>query len=182
MTGRRYVRNFSRGAEATAAKIRETFTDKPADKKEALPWRWPTRLIEAGECLAVMYRSDKWRRKGDYEDYKHVAEGPQKLFVVPDFQLRDGSREISLAALGGAADPVVRDLFPDSVALLANFLGLHCRLYGVSEPYEVQLSRAKLAAGQTSRGELFLTVYDSSGPQLFVFGAELNIEKDGIVG
>ena len=66
-----------------ARDLREKFVDRPVEIERAVPWQWPRRLREIGTCQAVMYTSDKWKKRGSFEDYKHVAEGPQWILARP---------------------------------------------------------------------------------------------------
>ncbi len=187
---RTYHPNLARSfGEAEAIRIRETFQDREAEWKDTFDWGWPKTMREVGVGMAVMYRSDKWKKKGKYESYKHVCEGktPWRLFVAPDFEI-DG------VTLAGESRTPKQTEFPDTIAILALFLGIQCRLFeksksGIYLPegddgvFEVSIPKAELAAGKTRSGGTFLTVYvKSEGPKLFLFGEELDIEKDGIVG
>lgn len=187
---RRFLRNFD--ARSSAKKIREDFYAKPVGKEKVFPWAWPTELMEVGECLGTLYRSDKWKPKGEYEDYKHKSESEQRLYIVP-------SKERELRAIGlpvvGPTEKIPSKLLPDTVAELAHFMGFQVRLYektgnryylpnGTDEGlFEFTLNHAKLGAGRCEDGKAFLVVYhEKSGPYCFVFGLELDVEKDGIVG
>ena len=175
------------GGRDQAIKIRETFQNAPAEHETEMPWEWPRQLRLVGEAYAVMYRSNKWKKRRDqYESYKHICESrkPWKLFAAPGFSI-DG------ATLHGDSFETPLSQMPASFAELANFLGIQCRLFdtrlvmptGDDGLYEIQIPRAKLAAGKTKNGKTFLTVYiESEGPKLIVFGTELDVEKDGIVG
>ena len=175
-----------------AIHIRETFQDKEFEREIHIPWNWPTSLRCIGEGYAVMYRSDKWKkRRGEFEDYKHVCESkkPWKLYAAPSFHV-DG------VELVGETKDVPASEMPKNFAELANCLGVQCRLYRrerggrIVMPrdedagfYEIQIKRAKLAAGRTRHGHTFLCVYvEDEGPKLFIFGTELDVEKDGITG
>src|SRR5262245_31915653 len=81
MRRRIYTRNLDGAAEAQ--KIREDFYAKPMASEKTFGWTWPTELVEVGECAATLYRSDKWKKKGVFEDYKHKSEAEQRLFIVP---------------------------------------------------------------------------------------------------
>lgn len=189
MSRRRYVRNLDSDREA--AEIRETFTNKPAEWQQSLGWRWPKMIVEVGQCLSVMYRSDKWRKKGDFINYKHNSESEQRLYLEPDFGIEE--RGGGPLPLQGKTESVPQGMLPDKIAILALFMGIQCRLYrrrggslylpnGDDGIYEFSVPRSKLAAGKTKDGTTFLCVYDKKGPLCFVFGVELDIEKDGIVG
>jgi hypothetical protein len=182
-------RLYDKRAEAEAIKLRETFQAKPWEWATEFSWSWPSDVREIGEGMAVMYRSDKWKKKGNYEDYKHVCEAkrPWKLFAAPGFHI-DGVKTY------GETRPLRVPEMPDTIATLALFLGLQCRLKqrhgrrivtpeGDEGIYQIEIRRGKLAAGRTRGGECFLCVYvEDEGPKLFLFGEELDVEKDGIVG
>lgn len=180
-----------RRTEIDAVKLRETFTDREARRKTKLKWVWPKRMIEVGSCEAVMYTSDKWRDDGDFVDYKHVAEGPQILYVVDGF-LKDYDGE-EIEPCGNVVE-LDRDM-PDTIAMLANILGVQCRLYDVDDDgdvylpngddglYQIDISNAKLGAGKRSDGETFLVIYtDGGGVLCMITGTKLDVLKDGIVG
>ena len=181
-----------RRTEVDAKALRETFMDRPASRKTKLKWSWPKQMIEAGSCEAVMYTSDKWRDEGDYQDYKHVAEGPQTIYVKKGFLADHTGKEIVLC---GPVVEVVTDM-PDTIAMLAPILGVQCRLYdegddgeaylpsGNKNLYQVDIKGAKLgAAKHPDTGETFLVVYtENEGVLCMITGTKLDVLKDGIVG
>lgn len=183
-------RNFD--ARESAKKIREDFYAKPVGKEKNFHWTWPTELVEVGECLATIYRSDKWKKKGEYEDYKHKSESEQRLYVVPGTPLAE--LKTTGMKLVGPTETVPSRFLPDTVAELAHFMGFQVRLYekegtrfylpeGDEGLFEFTINHAKLGAGRCENGKVFLVVYhEKRGPYCFVFGEELNVEKDGIVG
>jgi len=157
-----------------------------------LSWRWPTELVEVGECLGTLYRSNKWKKnKNEFEDYKHRSEAEQRLYVVPSKMAELRSLNLPLA---GPTEPVKREILPDALAELALFMGFQVRLYqkegtqyflpdGDEGLYEFTINHAYLGAFKCKDGTTGLTVYrPKEGPYLFVFGVELDVEKDGIVG
>lgn len=160
-----------------AKKLRETFTDRPMSRVDALGWDWPCSMDEVGVCTAVMYRSDKWQRIGEFEDYKHINESgteSHKLLVSKDFDL----------GLDTYVEPYDLTSMPDSIAVLANILGLQYRLYDKdgrlgTDDYQVNIVRAKLGAAVHPNGETILLVYTSHALCCMITGFE--IEADGIV-
>ena len=186
---RRYAMNRSSFDEAK--RIRETFTNAPADKVEEVDWQWPKQVQEIGTCEAVMYSSSKWQKRAtDFEDYKHVAEGKQYLYAIPGsigFQREYGRGGSKLA---GPMRSVGR--LPSSYAVLAKILGVQARLYvddagnmpkGADDGYyQIDLAGWLGATRVAGTGELVLFIYTDSGVHCLIVGEILDIEKDGIVG
>lgn len=160
-----------------AQKLREVFTDRPMRKAIELGWSWPRSMEEVGVCTAVMYKSDKWKKIGDFEDYKHIHETSaesHKLLVSKDFDL----------GIETYVEPYALDRMPDAVAELADILGLQFRLYDkdgnlVDQDYQVNIVRAKLGAARHPNGETMLLVYTRKALCCVITGFE--VEKDGIV-
>jgi hypothetical protein len=160
-------------------------------------WRWPKTMQEVGEWKAgdgaVMYASNKWQSNPkNVIDYKHLAEGRQRFFVVPGF-LRDYHRPGSKLRVMG---PLVEldGPMPQAFAVLAPILGVQVNLYdsGTDEApeasgdslYQVNIANATLgAAKHPGTGQTFLFVYtEREGPLCLITGEILGVEKDGIVG
>lgn len=186
---RRY--SVNRSSLKDARDLRRTFHDKEPDHETPVRWEWPPTLREVGSCEAVMYSSAKWQRRANrYIDYKHVAEGKQRLCVKPGF-LRDEEGGGALAVVG----PTVElNGMPRSFAVLAKVLGLQANLYaGTADDYhlpddgenlyQIDIAGAWLgAARHPTTDETLLFVYTDSGVHCVITGAKLAIEKDGIVG
>lgn len=177
-----YVPNRARDSLKDAVKIREAFRDEPATKVEDLGITWPRTMIEVGSCEAVMYTSDKWGSPTDV-DYKHRAEGPQRLYVRPGFLVdHESSKKLDVPG-----ESVRLSKMPKHIALLAPILGIQCRLYDEAgelgdDVYQIDIKKAKLGAGHHERGYKFLFVYDSEDVLALITGEILGVEKDGIVG
>lgn len=187
---------INRSDMEAAKKLRETFYDKQVEKEIPISWSWPKELIAVGQSEAVQYTSDKWKKRGDYQDYKHVAEGPQHLFVKPGF-LRDYSSRSKLKLPGEII--LLPKRMPEAIAELAPILGLQFQSYKDApedleddEDYEYELSgefynvciaRAYVgAACLPGTGETFLMIYTRADLCAIITGDSLNVEKDGIVG
>lgn len=181
---RRYVVNV-RDTFDSAKKLRENFMDRPMERTHPVEWQWPDVLQEVGLVHAVMYTSDKWKKKGAFEDYKHRREGEQYLLVQPGF-LVDYHTSDELKVSG--PDVELNGPMPDTFAVLAPILGVQVELYGrdgrPSEEYhQVQIARATLgAAVHPSTGETFLLVYSPSALHAIIVGDKLDVTSDGIVG
>jgi hypothetical protein len=197
MRRRIYQPNRSNDLEAAAA-IRETFTDRPAERRQKVSWKWPKSMKEVGHCEAVMYASDKWQKgrgRNWLEDYKHIAEGLQYMLVRPGFLVDFNDPRRALDVVG----PTVElDEMPDAFAVLAYPLGVQVRLYlpddsaegyylpnnsGDQGLYEIVIKHAHLGGGRfPDTGERFLFIYTAAGVEMLIVGEKLDIEKDGIVG
>lgn len=183
MSSRRYVVN--RSDHEHARQIRETFYDKPVEKQVPINWSWPRSMLYVGQLESVQYTSDKWKKKGNYEDYKHVAEGPQRLYVRDGFLVDyDSSRPLGLPcekiALPRSMPQVIAELAP---ALGIQFQSLDDDLELNSEYFNVAVARAYVGAARLpDSGETFLMIYTRGDLCAIITGDILDVEKDGIVG
>lgn len=188
---RRYVVN--RSSLNDAKKIRETFMDAPAKKITDMHWEWPDVMVEVGTCEAVMYSSEKWQPNPSImEDYKHLAEGPQRLLVTPGFIRMYDSPSRRLKVVGEEVE--LSQPMPDAFAVLSKILGIQTRLYegtdddfylpeGDDGYYQIDIAGAQLGgAKHPGTGEVFLIVYTKHGVHCVIVGDKLDIQKDGIVG
>lgn len=192
---RRLVENPRKKATQTAdheaaAAVRKTFVDREPEKIESMVWDWPKTLVHCGECLAVMYESDKWqKRRGSMVRYKHLSESPQQLYVRKGF-IR-GYPGHDIRALGPDCEV---ESMPKAFAVLADCLGIQARLFdkdgegfylpnGDDGICQIDLHGLKLGGGHhPDTEEAFLVVYDEAACYCLVTGSDLDIEKDGIVG
>ena len=178
----------------TSEQAEQTFrTFMARDHKRHTPMKfsWPKRMQEVGTGKAVMYRSNKWKSNPrEFEDYKHVAEAEQAVYVVPGF-LRDwGNPREKLKVYGPMV--ALKEPMPQHFAVLAPLLGVQLRLSGPNgRPiqgedglFEVVIKHGMLgAAVHPKTKEPFIFVYTTSGGvHMLLTGSELDIEKDGIVG
>lgn len=174
----------------TARKLRETFMDRPPARESAVPWEWPRSLQEVGLGEAITYSSDKWKQRGEHEDYKHVAEGPQRVWVRPGFLVLYARRRTPLKVVGPHVELTE---MPDSFAVLADATSVQLRLYTgtnkrhvVPNPddnlWQVNLASTKLGGARFRDGDAFLVLYTRAGVDMMIVGEKLDILKDGIVG
>ena len=174
----------------TARKLRETFMDRPPARESIVPWEWPSTLQEVGIGEAITYSSDKWKQRGQNEDYKHVAEGKQRVWVRPGYLVLYESPSTRLKVVGPRQQ--LRHM-PDSFAVLADATSVQLRLYTgtnkrhiVPNPdsnlWQVNLSRTKLGGARFRNGDAFLVLYTREGVDMMIVGEKLDILKDGIVG
>lgn len=166
--------------------------DRPARRVDRMNWSWPKTLREVGECVAVMYSSDKWQRPGDFADYKHVAEGPQLVCVREGFLCDEEEDGAPLQVVGPRVE--LNGNMPSSIATLAPIIGIQIRLYvrsgkgGYRLPesgdlYHVEIPRAKVgAARHPDTGEVFLCVFSTDDLAAVITGRRLDVIQDGIVG
>jgi len=178
---RRMLENRSGRDFEKAKKLRETFVDRPMKKVTDLEWSWPRAMQEVGVCSAIMYTSDKWKKIGDVEDYKHINESGReshKLLISRSFDLG------LPAKVDVFAEDYALDKMPAAVAELANILGLQFQLYDKDgnlgeRDYQVNIVRAKLGAAVHPNGETIILVYTKRALCCVITGFE--VEKDGIV-
>lgn len=175
--------------DEAALAIRETFTDREAERSRMLRWNWPKHLLHIGVCEAVMYESDKWKpRRGDMELYKHVAEGPQQLYVRKGFIKPYDGYDVQVVGTEAELSGM-----PKSIAVLADAVGFQCTLFeedqdGLYLPQrggavQVDTPGCTLAGGaHGDTGKKFLVIYDGKGVCALITGDILDIEADGITG
>jgi len=169
----------------SATKMRENFMHDRAKRQKKMSFGWPPEMQEVGSGKAIMYRSNKWQPSpSEYEDYKHLAEAYQRVYVTPGF-LRDYHNPRERWHVEG---PMVefKEPMPQHYADLAPLLGVQLRLDGYpdGEGYvEVKVARAMVAAAEHPvTKEVMVFVYTRDGIHILFTGPELGVERDGIVG
>lgn len=177
-------------SENTAIEMFETFHDRPFKKRVKFNFGWPSRFEEIGSAHAQMYRSNKWKKKStDFEDYKHIAEGPQRCFAIPGF-LREAKSNKAIKTYGEEFE--FPEPMPTHITILGKLIGVQVRLFdesgklprGDKNLFEVTVPFGMLAGARfPDNDEAFLVVYtQNEGVCMLIVGKELDIEKDGIVG
>lgn len=189
-------------ANEVARGIRETFTAKPVRETISLPFTWPTQLHNVGDSLAVAYASDKWKKDGDMELYKHLAESRNRVLCLPGLlhSYHDPSEKWAMI---GPMVSLADVPMPKHVAILGLFEEANLKLYtgGTDEDPEfgdeeddgvvkVAVKHGMLCASMIRWSEVsnqpdqpFLAVYtEDEGVHMIIVGDELDVEKDGIVG
>lgn len=185
-----------------ARKMTETFKSRPVSEKKTIRHDWPVRWQHVGDSLAVAYSSDKWRPTGDFKLYKHLAESRNRAYCVPGF-LRDPDNTKKLWPAIGPIISIDDVPMPRDCSDLALFEELDLQLHVTGDDDEpefgddesdgvvkVMIKHAKLGGGfvrwsQVSRRRdvPFLFVYtEDDGPLVMIFGDELDVLADGIVG
>ena len=193
-------------ASDIAQSMVRTFKDRDVERIEDHHWKWPTKLRNVGDSLAVAYSSDKWKPKDakgkrELELFKHLAESRNHIFVKPGLlcDYYDPKRRWPVIGPDIYFDDVP---MPDGFAALALFeevdLQLYCRGdddepdFGAGDEGIVKVTVRHGLLGGSMFGwstvdegddEPFLFVYTrSAGVLMIVTGEDLDIEKDGIVG
>lgn len=176
--------------EASARKMFEDFHDRPSRRRVPFNFSWPKAYQEVGRAEAQMYRSNKWKKNPrEFEDYKHIAEGPQHCYVVSGF-LRDYETNKPLKVYGPKI--FLDEKMPEHVTILAPLIGVQLQLYdasgklprGEERLYEIVVGNGMLAGARfPETDEAFLVVYTKEGGvHMLITGEELDVERDGIVG
>ena len=147
----------------------EIFHKKQPIRVVELRHELPKQLVHVGDALAVMYRTDKWKKDGDDEDYKHLHDKGEnrpyepgkgvKLYVPSRLKPRD--------IAGRPCGPPVR--YPDSLTLLGKSLGFFVRL---ADGEICEIDRLK-------HSYLYCS---PSGNMLAVYAAEPEPSQDGAEG
>jgi hypothetical protein len=196
-------------AEAIARSMRKTFQAKEPKERVELPFTWRREMQHVGDSLAVCYASDKWKKDGELEIYKHIAESRNRVFCAPKFLRPFEDEDAFYPSLG----PMVsfEDVpMPKHFAVLGYFE--ECNLCLHSEGTQERPAFAKNPAddvvvkvlvkhgmlgaskmrwstlGDGRKDQPFLLVYsepnrdDPGGVHMIIVGEELDVEKDGIVG
>lgn len=182
-----------------AKDVRRTFTKKEPRELREQPWTWPTTYTHVGDSLAVAYASDKWKKNGDMELYKHLAESRNYAFAAPgvDFVPLESphTKYPVVTQLVSFEDRVM----PKHIAFLGMFEEIHLQFYrpgavpsrklrGDEGVARVLIKHAFLGGGLMDGDRPFLVVYseprgnDPGGVHMIITGDELDIEADGIVG
>lgn len=110
------------------------------DLEHDLPRDW----VCVGECLAVMYRTDKWHEDGDDEDYKHLHdEGDDRPYRVGrGVKFYEPKTEWARSTIDGKPRPRKNPPksqrlpvgLPEAVTLLGYCLGFFVRLHPEHAP------------------------------------------------
>lgn len=142
----------------------ETFHAKPPLRVVDLDHDLPTEWVCVGECLAVMYRTDKWHDDGDDEDYKHLHdEGDDRPYQIGrGVKFYEPKSEWGRSTIDGnprprKTPPKTQRLpvpVPEAVTLLGYCLGFFVRLHPEHSPLsEADYEAAKDLMSAASRGD-----------------------------
>lgn len=190
-----------RDAEDVARKYVEVFNDRPVRSRTEYGFGWPTRWQNVGDSLAVAYASDKWKKPGEHELYKHLAESRNRCFAQPGL-FRDWDTDENVPVIGPMVD-FSECPMPKHFATLGFFEEANFQLHtgGTNEEPEfgehedegcvaivlrhAYLGASKLLWSEVGKGkdQPFLFVYTKKeGPLILIVGEKLDVKKDGIVG
>jgi len=170
-----------RGVDLDAAMNRyETFHAKLPIRVAELAHDIPDRWESVGDALAVMYRTDKWKKDGVDEDYKHLHDKSdgQPYDAMKGVRFYEPSRSGS-----GRRLPVSK---PKALTLLGYCLGFFVRRDDDGQEYEVNPRGCYLFCSP-SGDALYLYSPDEqpdgdSGFLAAAVGGNLRVLKDGIDG
>lgn len=167
---------------------RKTFQDAPSSRQYVAAREWPACFVEVGRVLATSYSSTKWDKDGKANEYKHLAESPCCLHVVPG--LLKGR-----AVCGPMRD--VRDEMPGHITELAPLIAISAKLYaregrdgegilgrGDEGVVDIVIRDAVLFCGGIpgSAEEFLCVATPKDGIVALITGDKLRVTKDGIVG
>jgi hypothetical protein len=110
-----------------AREMRRTFTDRDLDVgRYDTGIEWPKKVCAIGEGLSIAYTSDKWEKTDKWNDYKHVAEAPQRVLATPALT----RTHVQACESGDRFPPADLDWhLPDAVAELTPLLFVEIRVY-----------------------------------------------------
>lgn len=184
-----------------AKQMREIFYGSRSKKIKNHNFGWPRFFRYLGITNAENYFSDKKLAKGNWEPFKHIAEGPQYLFVNDEntrmindngqpIALRESKRKRGSDRFSKVPNEFFVKTFevnpkfamPKQLADLAPCLGIQWK-----DPsgkfLEVRIPNSFLAgARHPITEEVILVVYTDEGIHFIITGDELDITEDGIVG
>lgn len=185
-----------------AKRQREVFYGKPVKEQKELAFEWPRFVKYLGKTNAQIYYSNKMLNGGEWELYKHIAEGPQDLFINDDITtlLNDAGQPVQIVDVGmsenkrrktpGSSTPSalyavtyqIAGPLPKIVSDLAESKGLQWQSQD-GRFWEVRIPRTTWAAAiHPKTRECMLIMYSAEGIHFIVTGSKLDIKKDGIVG
>jgi hypothetical protein len=161
-----------------AMKRYQTFHAKEPIRIIELAHDLPKSWKPVGDALAVMYRTDKWKKDGTDEDYKHLHDkgDGQPYEELKGVRIYEPSRN-------GQALPVSR---PHALTLLGYCLGVFVRKDDDGDVYEANPRGCYLFSSPS--GDM-LAIYSpheqsdgSTGFLAMMSGGNLRVLKDGIDG
>lgn len=181
-------------------KMRETFQDAPSKNAYRINGGFPRSVVEIGKGKSLAYTSNKWKAVDDFEDFKHIAEGPQRVFIPAR---EAGQRLLSRTRSGDqfpemdisyTMPPVLAELAPCLFVEVQPFDQLSGRHKTFSDrALRLEYNQAILYGGYALRPggdwdnkrdtKPFLCVMSKrDGFLTLITGKKLDVTKDGVVG
>lgn len=153
----------------TATTRYQTFHDKDPRRIVRLDvsHKLPSSVDVIGDCLSVMYRTDKWYDDGEDVEYKHVHDQGVKVYEPHGVQKFARSAKL----------PVER---PKAIVLLGKHLGFFVKRDDDGETYECNPRKTYLFCSPS--GNMLLIYSPRDGFLALMAGGRLRVEKDGIDG
>ncbi len=152
-----------------AQDVWELFHAKDARELIKVPKGWPKQWGLAGRCLRSFYRSDKWNRDGDFDDYYH--DHGSEIYVYEPWGVEEW--------LVPSDPPIKR--FPASGAVLGYSLGWILERVDDGKTIEAEMYEDTYLCADPEGLYLF-TVEPSVGVTALFCGSGLHIKDVGIVG
>jgi hypothetical protein len=194
--------NGKRGKDLDAAMNRyETFHAKRPMRVVDLGHELPTSVVCVGQVISTMYRTDKWHKDGDDEDYKHVHDnsrgGKEREYEFGKGVLAyEPAREASRSRIESGSKrskpaktekPVPFPVgVPSALTLLGYCLGVFVHRFDDDQIYEINPRGCYLFC--SPKGDM-LALYSpnaqpdgSRGFLMIMAGGGLRVLKDGIDG
>ena len=184
----------------SAKKTRETFYGHKVRKFREHNFGWPRFVRYLGRTNAENYYSNKALGDGKWEFYKHIAEGPQFLFINDDITklVNDSGETIEIRERRRTNRPNLKSRglptsfyastyeitgeMPAHLADLASHKGTQW-VDPSGRYFEARIPHSTLAAAKHPQtGETILVVYSDEGMHLLVTGPKLDVTADGITG
>lgn len=188
----------------SAKQTREIFQGKPSKKEKQHPFGWPRFVRYLGRTNAENYFSNKMLSGGKWEFYKHIAEGPQYLFLNDESTslINDRSAVVEVREAGRRSRPasdkvevvdgVPAAFYAKSYEITGDMPGhladlAPCKGIQWVDPsgryFEARIPNSTLAACKhPDSKETILVVYSKEGIHFMITGPKLNVTEDGIVG
>jgi hypothetical protein len=190
-----------RGKDLDSAMGRyETFHAKKPMRVAELSHELPSRVVPVGQVISTMYRTDKWHKDGDDEDYKHVHDnssgGTDKEYEFGKGVIAyEPAEEVSKSVVESAGKREKRKAEkakpfpvrkPEALTLLGYCLGVFVQRFDDEEVYELNPRGCYLFCSPS--GDM-LALYSpdaqpdgSRGFLMIMAGGGLRVLKDGIDG
>lgn len=163
-----------RSNTSAARKLWMSFHGKDPREEYSIKASWPDKWGYTGEGVTVYYRSDKWKRDGQFDCYYHDHEGEVELWEPAGAQ--DWHEELRKAPVQG--------LPCKTAAVLGYCLGWDVKREGDSQHvYSVEFGDTSMLLCAPPGGRSLFVVSQRSKDVIALFcGGSLDIRPEGIVG